>query len=264
MPELPEVETWRALACRASKGLLLSGVNTTPDDIVYDQQQQAAIRNLAGRSVQDVRRHGKHMWFDLGDRFLYLHFGMTGSLSHLRPGEPSPSHVKLTLELMDNSRLVYRCVRRIGRIRLLNDPYELPSTASLGPDPYLTPLSASTWRQRFHNRKSPIKSVLLDQKVVAGIGNWLADDILYAARINPFTPANQLMLNDCKRLSNACNRILTKAVEAQADETYFPAHWIFHQRWNHNSSHNARGERLTFDRIGGRTTVWAPARQGNR
>ena len=106
-----------------------------------------------------------------------------------------------------------------------------------------------------------MKSVLLDQSFAAGVGNWIADEVLFQARLDPRRRANTLTRSEIGILRNALKRVVTKAVAVDADKTRFPRTWLFHQRWGKPSDARIGGEPIEFLTLGGRTTAWVPTRQ---
>jgi len=263
MPELPEVETWRRLAHRASVGKKITIVYADQDEIIYDRNQPAEVaKHLKGKTITGTERRGKHFWLTLSDGYdLYIHFGMTGSLWWLeKPESEEPSHVKLRLHFADGTRLIYRNMRRIGKVRLLEDARANPPVSKLGPDPIEETLSLAWMKEKLSTRKAPIKAVLLDQAVFAGVGNWIADEILYQARIAPQKRCVELSTDEIKTLRTCMMKILRKAVNVDADASRFPKNWLFHYRWGKKAETDAQGDRIQFDQVGGRTTAWVPSR----
>ena len=108
---------------------------------------------------------------------------------------------------------------------------------------------------------TPIKAALLNQKLFAGVGNWIADEVLYQIKLSPHRFCNSLTDSEVKHLRTTLLRILRKAVEVEADATRFPKTWLFHHRWGKQAETDAQGEALRFDTVGGRTTAWVPSRQ---
>ena len=106
-----------------------------------------------------------------------------------------------------------------------------------------------------------MKSVLLDQSFAAGVGNWIADEVLFQARLDPRRRANTLTRSEIGILRNALKRVVTEAVAVDADKTRFPRTWLFHQRWGKPSDARIGGEPIEFLTLGGRTTAWVPTRQ---
>lgn len=263
MPELPEVETWRRLAHASGVGRRIIAVHCADDRIVMDQTNPSALKALLqGRAIVDTGRKGKHMWLALDPPgFLYIHFGMSGSLRHGPATEELPSHWKLCLDLDNGQRLGVSNPRRIGKIRWFEDIVPSAPLRSLGPDPLLEGLNLETVLAELSRRKSAIKTVLLDQRVFAGVGNWIADEVLFQARINPHTPANTLNRGRVETLCRCLKRILRRAVELGADDSLFPKSWMFHTRWGKQAATTLEGETICFEEIGGRTCAWVPGRQ---
>jgi formamidopyrimidine-DNA glycosylase len=151
--------------------------------------------------------------------------------------------------------------RRLGRIRLLQDPESEPPIAGLGFDPLLDLPSTPTIGGILSRRTAPIKAVLLDQSVFAGVGNWIADEVLYQAGIDPRRRAHTLPPEQVARLRAALRRVIHRAVAVDADSDRFPRTWLFHHRWGKTAgARTARGQ-IAFHTIGGRTTAWVPAVQ---
>ncbi|MGA0333761.1 MAG: Fpg/Nei family DNA glycosylase [Kiritimatiellia bacterium] len=264
MPELPEVETWRRLAQRAAAGKSIRKAVTAEDRIIFDQNDPADLaRQLRGQEIIGTARRGKYSWLRLGNgKDLMLHFGMSGSLWWLHPEDPDPSHLKLQLHLSDGTRLAYRNLRRIGRIRYLDDAASTPPISTLGPDPLEENLSLAWMRKQLSKRNTPLTAALVDETLFAGVGNWIADEVLYQARIDPQRCCRDLSAEEIKILRSCLMRILRKAVEVEADAGRFPKSWLFHYRWGKKALSDAAGEAIRFDQVGGRTTAWVPSRCG--
>jgi formamidopyrimidine-DNA glycosylase len=268
LPELPEAERGRRLAERRLVGRTIVRARAADDRIVYkDVAPSTFARRLRGRRVLAARRYGKYMWLEV-DRgpSPVFHFGMSGFFRSYRDPHERPTHWKFEFQTDDGRYFSMSDARRFGRIRLIRDPLHAEPISRLGFDPFLGLPSVAEMRRHLQGRKTPIKSVLLDQSFAAGVGNWIADEALYQARISPHRRAHALEANEITRLRNALRKIVTRAVEANADYHKFPRTWIFHYRWRdhrHRSemSHKKCPVVLRYDRIGGRTTAWCPARQ---
>jgi len=264
MPELPEVETARRLAARALAGRRIVGVATVDDPIVYagvsPRRLAAALR---GRRVTAVGRKGKHLWLELDRRpWPAFHFGMSGSFRVYGEEADRPRYWKVELRASDGARLALRDPRRLGRIRLLRDPANEPPISRLGFDVLDDMPDAGELRALLSRRKAPIKAVLLDQGLFAGVGNWIADEALFQARISPHRPASSLDASEVTRLRRQLGAIVGRAVKVLARKREFPRGWLFHRRWGRDSSaHTLRAERIVHETIGGRTAAWVPSRQ---
>jgi formamidopyrimidine-DNA glycosylase len=277
MPELPEVERGRRLAAEAVEGRRIARVRCARDRIVFDGTNPAAMRRaLTEAAVRAVHRHGKHLWFEL-DRVPHplFHFGMTGSfrVPGIQPlklassprketSDWPPRFTKIHLWLDDGGELVMTNARRLGRIRLRRDPRHEPPISLLGFDPLLSLPSPREFEELLRHRGAILKSLLMDQSFAAGVGNWIADEVLYQAGIDPRRRANTLTPTEARRLRSKLRAIVRRAVEVNAAKDRFPRTWLFHDRWGKNeNATTARGERIEFLQLGGRTTAWVPSVQ---
>ncbi|MCP4498909.1 MAG: hypothetical protein GY822_02950 [Deltaproteobacteria bacterium] len=260
MPELAEVETFRRLAHHTLFAQELVYVSAAEDSLVFDDVNRDDVeQRLRGRMVVGTGRHGKHAWLHLdNDRFLLLQFGMSGELVCAEPSE-EVRHAKLELVTEGGLRLVYRCPRRIGRIRFRDTLFEEAPLKGLGADPYLSLPEVHAFVDLLSAKKKTIKGVLLDQNVLAGVGNWLADEVLFQSRIAPQRRACELSFDEVVLLRTCLTDVLALAVEVNADETRFPKTWLFHVRWGKKTgSRTQEGDLLVFDKVAGRTTAWVP------
>jgi formamidopyrimidine-DNA glycosylase len=152
--------------------------------------------------------------------------------------------------------------RRLGRIRLRRDPTTEPPISLLGWDALHELPPPARFRAMLRERKAPIKAVLLDQSFSAGVGNWIADEVLYQAKIAPRRRADTLTSQEAGRLRTKIRSVMKTAVGARSDSDRYPRGWLFHHRWGRNAeARTARGERIRHITVGGRTTAWVPAVQ---
>jgi formamidopyrimidine-DNA glycosylase len=279
MPELPEVERGRRVAESVAAGRRIRRVECADDPIVFDGVDPAELEALlSGRRVEEVCRRGKQLWFRL-DRPPHplFHFGMTGSFrvpdtaplqlaSSPRGGEPAiwpPRFTKIQLWFSGGGELAMTNARRLGRIRLREDPLSEPPLSRLGPDPLLEMPSPADFASRLRARGGRLKSVLLDQGFVAGVGNWIADEVLYQAKIDPRRRGSSLTEKEARTVGRVLARIIRRAVDVDAEKDRLPRTWLFHRRWGKDpEARTARGEAIEFLEIGGRTTAWVPEVQG--
>jgi formamidopyrimidine-DNA glycosylase len=280
VPELAEVEYARRLAHQTCVGRKIVQVNSKEDPIVFDgvspREWEVA---LEGARVQSVERYGKHFWMCLDTRpWPVFHFGMAGNLrtstggglalvssAHGESLEWPPKFAITSLTLDDGGVVVFTDKRRLGRLRLRRDPLREPPLVNLGFDPLLGLPSPESFHARLVARRAPLKSVLLDQGFAAGVGNWLADEMLFHARLSPHTIASTLETAESARLREAMKRVVETAVEMNADSASFPPHWLFHRRWGKPAgAKTENGLAIAFDVVAGRTTAWVPEVQEAR
>ena len=264
MPELPEVERARRIANNHVVGKKIRQVATVRDEIVFvgvtERRFSAALR---GRTVLAACRIGKHLWFELDRRpWPCFHFGMTGSFQVYDSQRDRPRFWKVELQMVDGTRLAMPNARRLGRIRLVQDPQTTPPISKLGFDPLQGLPSTKQLSRMLDGRRTPIKALMLDQSVFAGVGNWIADEVLYQARISPHRRANELSDIQVQQLRRRLRAIVVKACQVDADKNRFPRTWLFHHRWAKNpKARTYRREKIVHETIGGRTTAWVPTVQ---
>lgn len=277
MPELPEVERARRLAEAVVVGRRIERVWCGDDRIVFDAVGQRRWRRaLEGRRVEAARRWGKQLWLQLDAApHPLFHLGMSGALKtpgsapiQLKSGPREdrpvwpPRYLKVRLRLDDGGELAMTDARRLGRALLRDDPEREPPVARLGFDPLLAMPGPARFAEMLRARRGIVKSLLLDQTFAAGVGNWIADEVLYQAGIDPRRRAPSLTDEEARRLRARLASIVKRAVAANADSSRYPRTWIFHRRWGRQAdARTVRGERIEHLTIGGRTTAWAPTAQ---
>jgi formamidopyrimidine-DNA glycosylase len=217
VPELPEVETVRRAIAPVLEGARLESVEIRDPRLTRPFDPSIVAHELVGERVAEVGRRGKYLIvrFDSG-RALLIHLRMTGSLRHAPDGASADDpHTRAVLILDNGSDVTYRDVRRFGTWELLEPADVRPFIdARLGPEP-LGPLSAARLGQRLAGRRAPLKSALLDQRTVAGLGNIYADEALWYARLHPLRVAGSLHADELARLHRAIRRVLRKGIERQ-------------------------------------------------
>ncbi len=262
---------------RVAKGRRIVAVWCADDPIVFAGVGAARFRRaLTGRRVRAVRRRGKHLWFELDRRpWPSFHFGMTGgfhtpgggtvklvSSRRRRDDGWPPRFAKLRLTFEDGGELVLADARRLGRIRLRHDPEGEPPIGALGFDALLELPPPQRFAALLRARGAPMKAVMLDQSFAAGVGNWIADEVLYQARIDPWRRARTLSAAEARRVRAKLRSVIVTSVRHLNDSDRYPRTWLFHDRWGKQAfATTARGEKIRHDTIAGRTTAWVPAVQ---
>ncbi len=241
MPELPEVETWvRRLReggphVPSILGLRLEYVKVHLPRLVVHPDAVTFTRRLAGQRIHAVGRRGKFILVYLDHGVLLLHLGMSGSFRFLRTGEPLPRHAHLVFLLENGYQWVFRDPRTFGRAGWYAHPW-IP-LASLGPEPLNPEFSWQDLYRRLRTRRARIKSLLLDQRFLAGVGNIYADEALYRAGLHPLTPAYTLTPAQARQLWQALQRVLCLGIRyrgATFDAVYpdgeFQNHFLVYGR----------------------------------
>ncbi|WPU63536.1 DNA-formamidopyrimidine glycosylase [Peredibacter starrii] len=264
MPELPEVETFRRQIDKKLRGKTITDVHVRPDKLIFAGKSQAFVKKaFIGAKITKCLRKGKYIWFEMNKEILpVFHLGMTGSyiISDTLP-DKSMKSVKLVLEMSDGTILTYKDPRRFGRIFLLKEPLEHRPLSHLGPDVMNELPTVAQIKSILGKRKAPIKAVLLDQSVFAGIGNWMADEILFQSQLDPHRLAQSLSPAEVKRLHSKINSVTQFSVKVGADDEKYPDDWLFHRRWGKKSGVTSKGHLIKHETVAGRTTAWVPGIQ---
>ena len=214
MPELPEVETIVRDIRPVVLGRTIVRATLSHTDVLRDVSRPLLLRGLTGAQVHDLFRRAKHAVFVLGTRRLVVQPGMTGALLvYDRPLDDEEARYAVLRATLDDGRtLVYRDVRRLGTLLWLDAKGWARYDASIGPEPLADGFTADAMRAAVGRTRQSIKKALMDQKLVAGVGNIYANEALFAAGIDPSREAARLSVPEWQALHRELQRILRAAV----------------------------------------------------
>ena len=209
MPELPEVETIKNELSPWVVGRSFTEINILDARLVCGGSVEEVRRGLIGQKVERLERRGKYLIFHLSSgRSLIMHLRMTGSLL-LNPKDVD-RYARAVFHLSNGHFLVFSDRRRLGKMWLVDDAGVV--VCKLGPEPLDESFTPDILEQRLSRHRIPVKAALLDQCIVAGIGNMYADEVLFAARIHPLRKADDLSSEEARTLHNCIRRILVAAI----------------------------------------------------
>jgi formamidopyrimidine-DNA glycosylase len=259
MPELPEVERARGLIASRALGRRIAAVDDTDSYVCRPHQPGELASALVGRTLVGAHRRGKTMWVDTdgGGPVLGLHLGMAGRIvvDGAAEGDPAPDGERaqpvwdrFVVEFEDGGRLVLRDKRRLGRA-VLN-----PDVSKLGPD--AAEVSRDAFRSRVGVGGAPLKARIMDQSVIAGVGNLLADEALWRAGLSPVRSAGSLGDEELDRLRREIRAATRLAINRGGVHTgeVIPAR-------RRGGVCPRCGTEMARETVGGRTTYWCPAEQ---
>ncbi len=211
MPELPEVETIVRELRHHLVGRRITAVDVRwPRTIAMPAADELAAQ-LVGQQIVGTARRGKYLLFPLANgTTLLIHLRMTGQLHVVAAELPLDRHTHLVFDLDNRQRLIFRDTRKFGRVYLVANAEEV--VHDLGPEPLDPDFTPQALNRRLAHRKAPVKSLLLDQRVIAGIGNIYADEILFAAGIDPRRPGSSLQPGDVARIHTMLRQVLAQAI----------------------------------------------------
>ena len=269
MPELPEVETVRRGLEKALENAIIRKVTLTRKDLRIPFPPRFA-KVLEGQRITAIKRRAKYLLFYIGkDDVLIAHLGMTGRF--VIPAINTGIHDHVIMELNDGRTLVYNDARRFGLMTLAKKSklYEHPLLEKLGPEPLEKEFSATYLKQELAKRNAPIKSTLMDQQLVVGVGNIYASEALFLAGIDPRKPAKSVAVKSTKIIA-AIRKVLQDAIQSggsslkdfvqvSGETGYFQHHFNVYGRLEKSCfvCHTPiRGERMS-----GRSTFFCPVCQ---
>jgi formamidopyrimidine-DNA glycosylase len=251
MPELPDVETFKRYLDSTSLHQPITGVDVRDAYVLKGISARELARRLKGRPFESSRRHGKHLFVRAGSGlWLRLHFGMTGSLNYLNRDEETSAHARVVFTFAKGRRLAFEDQRKFGEVGLVDDIDEFLLQRALGAD--ALDISLSQFKPIFRSHRGAVKTILLNQNVIAGIGNIYADEILFRASIHPATQLSALKEKTVAKLFRITRCILEKAIAAKADANRMPKSWLLHHRSKGGKCPRC-GRALRSATIGGRT-----------
>jgi formamidopyrimidine-DNA glycosylase len=217
MPELPEVETIRTGLEPQLVGRTFERVEIADPRLTRPHDRREVAAELEGETVAAIERRGKYLVVRFEtDRVLLIHLRMTGSLLLARQDAADDAYVRAVVRLDNGSDVAYRDVRRFGTWLLL-EPGELDPYLGerIGAEPLGRGLTARSLADRLARRTAPLKAVVLDQRIFAGVGNIYADEALWWARLHPLRPANELSPDELQALVRGIRRALRRGIARQ-------------------------------------------------
>lgn len=217
MPELPEVETVRKGLVHLVKGKTIESVDVRWPRIIESPEVELFQNNLVGQTIEDIQRRGKFLIFKLTNFDMISHLRMEGKYGFdTDQQDVIDKHTHVIFHFTDHSRLFYNDVRKFGRMVLVlkNESSEYKGIKQLGPEPRPDVFYLETFQEKLKRSSKAIKPLLLDQKLVTGLGNIYVDEALWEAQVHPETPANVLDDGETNRLHQAIIDVLARAVEA--------------------------------------------------
>lgn len=215
MPELPEVQTVVDTLRYQLQHVTIKDVHVYWDNIIAFPNVCAFIEGMKGKTIHDYGRYGKYLIFDLGSHVWIAHLRMEGKFYIQQPFEPYDKHIHVIFDLEDGRQLRYHDTRKFGKMYLYEkqaDLHAYPCFQHIGYDAFDERLTKEYLYQKLHTRSIPIKQALLDQSVIAGIGNIYADEICFALGMHPERKISTLRKKDFERLIEETRRILNGAI----------------------------------------------------
>ncbi len=215
MPELPEVETIKRTLEKKLTGLTIVDVDINTPKIIRAPAPEEFTRSVKGCKITRLRRRGKYLLIYLSrDKVMIIHLRMTGRLVYAEPADPLPRHTHIIFQLSNGCELRFADMRRFGRVSLaqVQDLNQLKVIKELGPEPLEQDFTTSYLRKTLKRKRVRIKSLLLDQTFIAGLGNIYADEALHRARLHPERVACSLTPREIAKLHSSIVEVLQEGI----------------------------------------------------
>ncbi len=252
MPELPDVEVFRRYFNATALHQKIGSVSVHSNRILNGISPKRLKAALEGHPFSATRRHGKHLFAEANGNWLVLHFGMTGFLRYFKQEQKRPEYEQLVIDFVNGYHLSYDCRRKLGRIRFADDVENFIRFHELGPDALDDRFDLKAFRRRLNTTRPAIKSALMNQSVIAGIGNIYSDEMLFQAGIYPKMKTDQLDDHLLQALFNAMKDVLTTAIACGANPDELPDTYIIPRRGKDGECPKC-GAGLTRITVSGRT-----------
>ncbi len=254
MPELPDVEVFKQYLQSTALNQKINKLSELNTDLLGNVTRAGLKSGIEKRKLVATTRIGKYLFAktDRGD-WLVLHFGMTGFLKYYKNEEEKPRHVRMLLDFDNGYHLAFDCQRKLGLIDLASDPQDYATKKGLGIDALDKKLDFKHFRELISGKTSTIKSTLMAQESVSGIGNIYADEILFQAGIDPRRKVKELSDSELKNVLSKVKAVLPKAIKAQVDTERMPRTYLLPHRDGDGTCPKC-GKALSKVKISGRTT----------
>lgn len=260
MPELPEVERFRRIINKTSMGQTIEVIKLSSPNMLLKTSTKKLRSVLEGNTFTDTVRHGKFLFIMLKKNgSLMLHFGMTGDLVFIKKNqEEAPAKFALHFHFKGGNDLYFTDARKMGKIAWVEDVDEFITKRKYGPDALV--IKAQAFIERVRKKRVAIKTALMDQSTVAGVGNEFSDEILFQTKIHPMSIAANLTEAQLKKIYTSMVTIFKEAVKHNADRTKLD-HYFFLDNRKAGLTCPRCKSKTELKTIGGRSSYFCPSCQ---
>ena len=269
VPELPEVETVKESLRLRLTGRRIKNVNVIYDNIIAYPKVQDFINNIKNQRINDMHRRGKFILFDLDDYYLLSHLRMEGKYFFKNKDDEILKHEHVIFDLDNGEELRYMDTRKFGKMYLIKkeDIDKIGPLKELGLEPWDDNLTSDYLLEKYRKKRLPIKSVLLDQSIIVGIGNIYADEILFLCKINPLKKCNEITKKDAFNIIKYTKKVLEEAIKKggttiRSYSSVDGVHGLFQEELLVHGRDNGKcpicNTEIVKIRVGGRGTYYCP------
>ena len=268
MPEIAEVRTVAKTLNERIVGRKIVGVDT-PFDKIIEGDKKEFIKEVTNSYITTVGNYGKWIFITLSDKTIMAHLRMEGKFFIKPQSDEISKHEHIIFHLDDGNDLRYHDVRKFGKMILVNtnEIYKAKEISKLGIEPDNKALTKEYIYENIKNKKLPIKTVLLDQTIINGLGNIYADEVLFKSGINPLRKADSITLDECEKIKNSASVIIEKATKMGGTtiRSYTSSLGVYGSYQSELKVHTKQGSpcqicntEIKKTRVGGRGTYYCP------
>lgn len=266
MPELPDLEIFKRYLDSTALHRKITGVSVLDTRILSEISPGKLKSFLKSSSFHQTTRRGKYLFAGFGNgedkedilAWLIFHFGMTGSLKYYKNNGEDPEYSKIVISFENGYSLAYLCTRMLGKIGLTSAVDSYTVDIGLGPD--AADVSFEGFLELFKGGRGAVKTALMNQNMIAGLGNIYTDEVLFQAGVHPQTQKDSLSLKTVRSLYTTMKQVLDTAVDRGAEPEKLPSDYIIPQRQKNGTCPKC-GNDLKKITLGGRSTYFCPSRQ---
>jgi len=261
MPELPEVLHFKHYIESTSFNQRIEDVEVLKEQVVNNHSKRQFKENLSGNTFKSCSNYGKYLFMHTsGTLDLVMHFGMTGCPVYFKNEDHKPDFPRAIFLFENGFKLAFDCARMLGNLELIEDVNAYINDKELGPDISSGDFNSETFHQLMQNRKGMIKSSLMDQHLMAGIGNEQSDEILFQARIHPKEKVKDLSESDLQNIYDEMERVIQTRVECLDHDKKMPKNFLLRHR-TEGEECPACGGTINKVTVGGRSGYFCPTCQ---
>jgi formamidopyrimidine-DNA glycosylase len=254
MPELPDVKVYKQYFDKTVLNKNISQVKVMDERLLDNLSAKVITRNFKSGSFINSHQYGKYFFITTSNnKSWYMHFGMTGRLLLFNSNQPPPPYTKLVFSFSDNNSLAFINPRMLGKFGAVKSIEAFLKKKKLGYD--ALSINIEQFKQILSEKSVAVKSVLMNQKCIAGIGNIYSDEILFKTRLHPCANSDELSVKTVNKLYHNMHKILTEAIEDSVNVENFPRNWLIHSRKKGGKCPHC-SRRLQRKKVGGRTAYF--------
>jgi len=256
MPELPEVESFGKYLDRTSSDKIIEEVEVKSPELLQNVNMDDLKEKLEGHEFKYTKRYGKYTFTRLDNDFwLILHYGMTGRLKYFESYDEEPLHDRLLINFEDKSHLAFDDPRKFGKINMTSSMEDFIKEKKLGPD--ALEIDFKTFKEIFEKRRGAVKSALMDQHMLSGIGNIYSDEILFQSCIHPKMSVNKLDITQLAQIFKVMKSVLKTSVNKRIADEKLPDSFIIPHRRKDGKCPNSNVNLKTV-KVSSRTAYYCP------